>query len=177
MAAGGKINPAAIARPIIEMFEPVFKGKALQLAGRDRQNVDIAVSGERGFEGETFPVRRIKRARHGGGIRDQQAGFASGGGHGPNVSAADESNLRAIRRNSWFTESRLGCLGITGDGSVGRKNIRKKTDHDDETCYKHKTDWEFWQPGHWRTPFTFSIRTQIANGRGRIKCGGIITPV
>src|ERR1043166_3659848 len=54
---GTEVNPATIVGPCVKLIVAVIKRQTLQVAGIDRQDVDIAVACTRGTEGQLFAVR------------------------------------------------------------------------------------------------------------------------
>ena len=57
-----EIDPSAVARPGIQLIQPIVEGQALQFAGGQRQDVDVAAAGARGDEGQ---LRRHRANRAG----------------------------------------------------------------------------------------------------------------
>src|SRR5205085_10343741 len=67
-----EVEPAAVARPCVELIKGIIESEAAQVARVERQDVDVAVAGARGDEGELFTVGRIERARFVRRMRDEQ---------------------------------------------------------------------------------------------------------
>ena len=113
---GGEVEPFAVGGPGVERFGGVGVGEAGELAGGEGEDVDVAHAGAGGDEGEAGAIGGVEGPRLGGGMGDEEVGFAAGGGYGPDVAAGDEGDLAAIGGDGGLAERREGGLGEGGCG-------------------------------------------------------------
>ncbi len=73
----GEVEPLTVAGPGVEVVGCVGVGDALGLAGGEGEDVGVAEAGAGGDEGEASAVGGVEGARLGGGVGDEQVGFAT----------------------------------------------------------------------------------------------------
>ena len=73
VAVRKEVQPLAIARPPVELIQPVVVGHALDVAGGEREDVDVAAAGPRRDERELRLVGREDRMGIVGRVRDRGA--------------------------------------------------------------------------------------------------------
>ncbi len=124
IAVGSEVEPFAIPRPCIKELGRIAVGEPGELTGGERQDVDISVSGSGGGEGKLGAIGRIKGARFGGGMRDEETRFPAFCGDGPNITAGDESDFGAVGRERRFAErgTRGNCACKGSDRETGRES-------------------------------------------------------
>ena len=126
VARRAEVDPPRIARPAVQLLQPVVPRHSAERAGRERDDVDVAAAGPRGDERELASVGREERAPVVGRIGREQARVAAAGRDGPDVAAGRERNLTPVRRDARLAERVLGRRrrrrSLCGIESAGRSS-------------------------------------------------------